>query len=108
MTVRNNGPSNVTANNVPIADTVPARVNRRKLAPCAGREADVRRGLGSGNNINTTVTLPLNSYATYTITGTVSASTPFGTQITNTAALTVPGASTTTTPPTTARPRPSP
>jgi uncharacterized repeat protein (TIGR01451 family) len=90
VTVRNNGPSNVTANNVPIVDTVPGQITGVNWT-CAGSGAACGAASGSGNNINTTVTLPLNSYATYTITGTVSASTPLGTQITNTAALTVPG-----------------
>ncbi|HXY54350.1 MAG TPA: hypothetical protein VEM40_06745 [Nitrospirota bacterium] len=91
VTARNNGPSNITANNVPITDTVPSLITGVTWTCAAAGGATCGAGSGSGNAINTTATLPLNGSAVYTITGTVSASAPLGTQITNTAALTVPG-----------------
>jgi uncharacterized repeat protein (TIGR01451 family) len=91
VTVRNNGPSNVTATSVPINDTVPSLVTGVTWTCTGAGGATCGAGSGSGNTISTSVTLPLNGYATYAITGTIdSAATP-GTQITNTATLTVPG-----------------
>jgi uncharacterized repeat protein (TIGR01451 family) len=91
VTVRNYGPSSVPANNVPIADSVPAELTGVTWT-CAGTGGAVCGAVsGSGNSINTTASLPLNSYATYTISGTVNPATPAGTPITNTATLTVPG-----------------
>lgn len=88
VTVRNYGPSNVTASNVPITDSVPAQLTGVTWT-CGGTGGAVCSATtGTGNNINTSVTLPLNSFATYTISGIVSA--PAGTQFTNTATLTVP------------------
>jgi len=89
LQVRNYGPTNMTAAGVPITDTVPAGLTGVNWT-CAGTGgAACGAASGSGNTINTTVTLPLNSYATYTITGTVTAAA--GTQLTNTVTLTVPG-----------------
>ena len=87
---RNNGPNNVTASNVPITDTVPAQLTGVTWT-CAGSGGAVcGAASGSGNTINTFATLPYNGAATYTITGTINPSTLVGTQITNTATLTVP------------------
>ena len=91
MTVRNYGPSNVTANNVPIADTVPAVITGVTWTCAGSGGATCGAASGSGNSISTTATLPLNGVATYTITGTVNPATTPGTQITNTGTLTVPG-----------------
>jgi uncharacterized repeat protein (TIGR01451 family) len=91
VTVRNNGPSNVTANNVPINDTVPAIVTGVTWTCTGAGGATCGAGSGSGNTISTSVNLPLNSSATYTITGVIDPVATPGTQITNTATLTVPG-----------------
>jgi uncharacterized repeat protein (TIGR01451 family) len=86
--VQNYGPTNVTAANVPITDTVPAGLSGVSWT-CAGTGGAIcSAATGTGNAINTSTTLPLNSYATYTIIGTVTAAA--GTQLTNTATLTVP------------------
>jgi len=91
VTVRNNGPSNVTATNVPINDTVPAMVTGVTWTCTGAGGATCGAGSGTGNTISTSVNLPLNSSATYTVTGTIDPVAVPGTQITNTAALTVPG-----------------
>ncbi|PKN13140.1 MAG: hypothetical protein CVU69_03845 [Deltaproteobacteria bacterium HGW-Deltaproteobacteria-4] len=91
VTARNYGPNLVTvANNVPIVDTVPAALTGVTWT-CAGSGGGTcGAAAGSGNNINTTATLPFNGAATYTITGTVAAATPQGTVLVNTATLTPP------------------
>lgn len=90
VTARNQGPATtITATNVPIADTMPAQLTGVTWT-CAGA-GGATCGVASGSgNINTTATLPFNSSATYTVTGTVNPATPLGTLITNTAALTPP------------------
>jgi uncharacterized repeat protein (TIGR01451 family) len=87
--VQNYGPTNVTAPSVTITDAVPAAITGVKWSCSGAGGAVCSAATGTGNNINTTVTLPLNSAATYTISGTVTAAS--GTQLTNTATLTVPG-----------------
>ncbi len=90
LIVRNTGPLNVTATNVPITDTIPAAITGVTWTCAGSGGATCGAASGSGNSINTTTTLPLNGYATYTISGTVSAATPLGTVINNTATLTPP------------------
>jgi uncharacterized repeat protein (TIGR01451 family) len=90
ITARNYGPNNVTANNVPITDTIPALVTGATWT-CGNQLNGGTCGAASGTgNINTTATLPFNGSVEYTITGTVSASATPGASITNTASLTVP------------------
>ena len=91
VTARNYGPNLVTvANNVSIADTVPAALTGVTWT-CAGSGGGTCGvASGSGNSINTTATLPFNGAAIYTITGTVAAGTPPGTVLVNTATLTPP------------------
>ena len=86
---RNNGPNNITATNVPIVDTMPVQLTgvTWTCAPSGGGVCGQTSGTG---NINTTATLPFNGAATYTINGTVANTTPYGTQIANTASLTAP------------------
>src|SRR6185369_1688288 len=92
LTVRNSGPLNITATSVPISDTIPAAITGVTWTCAGSGGATCGAASGSGNSINTTATLPLNGYATYTISGTVSAATPLGTVISNTATLIPPAA----------------
>jgi uncharacterized repeat protein (TIGR01451 family) len=90
LTARNQGPSTTfTASNVPIVDTMPAQLTGVTWICTVTGGATCGAASGSGN-INTTATLPFNSAAIYTVTGTVNPATPPGTQITNTATLTPP------------------
>jgi len=90
ITARKTGPLNVTATNVPISDAIPAAITGVTWTCAGSGGATCGAASGSGNSINTTATLPLSGYATYTINGTVSAATPLGTVISNTATLAPP------------------
>ncbi len=89
LKVRNEGPSNVTASNVPIVDTIPPQLTGVTWTCSGTGGASCGAASGSGNALNTTATLPFNGTATYTITGTLTAIPP-GNVLTNTATLTVP------------------
>ncbi|MDO9079542.1 MAG: hypothetical protein Q7U44_01990, partial [Desulfuromonadales bacterium] len=91
VTARNYGPNLVTvANNVPIVDTVPAALTGVTWT-CAGSNGGTcGAASGSGNNINTTASLPFNGAASYTISGTVAGGTPPGSILSNTATLAPP------------------
>lgn len=89
VTARNYGPSLTTATNVPITDTMPAQLTGVTWTCTGSGGATCGAASGSGN-LNTTATLPFNGAATYTISGAVSAATPLGTVISNTATLTPP------------------
>jgi len=89
LTVRNYGPGNATANNVPITDTMPAQLTGVTWA-CSGANGGLCSAPTGTGNISTTATLPFNSVVTYTVNATVNPATTPGTQITNTASLTVP------------------
>lgn len=92
VTAGNYGPNNITATGVGIVDTVPAYVTGVTWTCSASAVLGTSCATsGSGNNINTSANLPMNGTVTYTINGTISALTPLGTQITNTASLIVPG-----------------
>jgi len=89
VTARNNGPNNITATNVPIIDTMPSQLTNVSWTCTASGGATCGAASGTGN-INTTATLPFNGAATYTVTSTVTSTTPVGTLITNSASLTAP------------------
>ncbi len=90
LTARNYGPNpSVTANDAPIIDNVPAEVTGVTWTCATTGTATCSAASGSGNNINTTATLPFNSSAIYTISGTLTSS-PSSNQLLNTADLTVP------------------
>ena len=89
VTARNYGPNNITANNVPIIDTMPALLTNVTWT-CTGANGGTC-GAASGNgSINTTATLPLNASVTYAIKSTVMPTATLGSQIVNTASLTPP------------------
>lgn len=94
VTARNYGPSQTTVSNVPITDVVPAQLTSVTWTCATSGGSTCGAASGSGNNISTTATLPFNSAAIYTITGTVDPATPLGTALVNTATLTVPGGTT--------------
>jgi uncharacterized repeat protein (TIGR01451 family) len=89
LTVRNNGPANTTATNIPITDTIPALLTGATwtCAPISGGVCGAASGSG---NLVTTATLSFNSGVSYTIRSTVSATAPLGSTITNTATLAPP------------------
>lgn len=89
VTARNYGPGNATANNVPIIDTMPSQLTGVTWT-CSGAGGGICSAPTGTGSINTTATLPFNSSVTYTISSTVTSTTTPGTQITNTASLTVP------------------
>ncbi len=89
ITVRNYGPNNITATNVPIVDTFPSELTGVSWT-CTGSNSGTCGAASGSGNINTTATLPFNGSATYTVSGTVSPATAAGTLISNTASLTVP------------------
>jgi uncharacterized repeat protein (TIGR01451 family) len=90
LAATNLGPASTTVANAQISDTVPSQITGVTWT-CAGTGgATCGAASGSGNAISTTATLPFDGVATYTITGTVSPSTPIGTKITNTASITAP------------------
>ena len=89
VVARNNGPTNVTAYNVGINDTIPPELTGVTWTCVAAGGATCVDASGSGNALDTTANLPLNATATYTITGTLS-SLPVGGTLSNTANLAVP------------------
>ncbi len=93
ITAKNYGPANTTAVNVPIDDTFPALVTGVTWT-CTGSGGGVCGSASGTGTINIasagTATLPFNGSVTYTVRGTVSGSATPGTQIMNTASLTVP------------------
>lgn len=89
LTARNYGPTFVTASDVPIVDSVPPQITGVSWTCSGSGGATCGAASGSGNSLNTTATLPFNSAATYTITGTLT-SPVAGSTLVNTASLTVP------------------
>ena len=90
LTARNYSPSLLTAINAPITDTFsPWLTGVTWTCSAAGVGASCGSGSGSGN-INTTATMPFNTSVVYTVNATVSAATPIGTQIVNTANIAAP------------------
>ena len=89
VAARNYGPANITANNVPITDTLPALLTAATWT-CAGVNGGTCGAASGSGSINTTATLPFNGSVTYTLRSTVSSTAPLGAQITNTASLTPP------------------
>ena len=85
----NTGPNNVTATGVGIQDNVPAAITGVTWTCAGSGGATCGAASGSGNNINTIASFPLNGYVTYTITGTVSVPAP--SLLSNTASLVIPG-----------------
>lgn len=92
LTATNLGPSGTTVTGATISDTVPSQITGVTWTCAASGASGSACGAasGSGNAISTTATLPFNGVVTYTISGTVSSSTPIGTQIANTASVGVP------------------
>ena len=91
VTVSNSGPS--LASGISVNDNVPAAITGVTWTCVAGPTAACGSAAGSGNNIATTADLPVGRSVTYTVTGTLSATTPGGTgTLVNTAtATTAPG-----------------
>jgi uncharacterized repeat protein (TIGR01451 family) len=89
VTATNFGPNNVTATGVGIQDSIPASITGVTWTCAASGGATCVDASGSGNTLNTTANLPRYGSVTYTVNGTVSAST--GSVITNTANLVIPG-----------------
>ena len=89
ITVRNYGPNNITATNIPIVDTFPSELTGLSWT-CTGSNGGTCGAASGSGNINTTATLPFNGAVTYAVNGTVNPATAAGTLITNTASLTVP------------------
>jgi uncharacterized repeat protein (TIGR01451 family) len=89
VTAINYGPNNVTATGVGIQDNIPSSITGVTWTCTGSGGATCGAASGSGNTLNTTANLPQNGIVTYTITGTVSATT--GTIISNTASLVIPG-----------------
>lgn len=89
VTARNYGPNNVTATGVGIVDTLPADIDPASISWTCAASGGASCGAASGTgNLNTTANLPLNGIATYTIDATLKTTT--GSQVTNTASLTIP------------------
>lgn len=74
--------------NALVTDTIPSSITGATWTCVAAGGASCQSGSGSGN-ISQTVTLPPGGTATYTVTGTVSASAPMG-ALTNTANIAMP------------------
>jgi uncharacterized repeat protein (TIGR01451 family) len=91
--VANNGPS--VANNIVLIDNVPNDITGVSWT-CAVTAGNGTCGTasGSGNAINTTVTLNRGATATYTIQGTVRSTAPNPGTLTNTASVTLPSGTT--------------
>jgi uncharacterized repeat protein (TIGR01451 family) len=87
--VTNNGPSNVS--NMGIVDLVPATITGGTWT-CAITSGAGACGAasGTGNSINTTLSLSSGAIATYTVSGTVSPSAPNPGTLVNTASITLP------------------
>jgi uncharacterized repeat protein (TIGR01451 family) len=89
IVARNTGPS--TAANAAINDEVPAAISGVTWSCATTGGATCGAASGTGNTIATTATLPSGGTATYTVIGTLSPTTPAGTNtLINTATLSAP------------------
>jgi len=90
VTARNYGPNpTITATDAPIIDIIPAELTGVTWTCAGSGGATCGAAAGSGNNISTVATLPFNSAAVYTVTGTASGA-PTDNPFTNTAAIAPP------------------